>query len=173
MTKLSKGEVLMLNIGSMCTGARVLAVKHDLAKLQLTSPGMCAERGRGRGGGGGRYCSLSLRQWKMIVMICSRHRHVWAATDSLFVVVSGATKRQGFLVRHSVTSASQVHGVCCWMFDRHCAESPMFCTVQLAELHPACEAFAFYRCLHWRSHYTDCCLTSHLSLCVHSVHQGG
>lgn len=29
----------MLNIGSMCTGARVLAVKHDLAKLQLTSPG--------------------------------------------------------------------------------------------------------------------------------------
>lgn len=38
MTKLSKGEVLMLNIGSMCTGARVLAVKHDLAKLQLTSP---------------------------------------------------------------------------------------------------------------------------------------
>lgn len=39
VTKLSKGEVLMLNIGSMCTGARVLAVKHDLAKLQLTSPG--------------------------------------------------------------------------------------------------------------------------------------
>lgn len=38
VTKLSKGEVLMLNIGSMCTGARVLAVKHDLAKLQLTSP---------------------------------------------------------------------------------------------------------------------------------------
>lgn len=36
--KLSKGEVLMLNIGSMCTGARVIAVKHDLAKLQLTSP---------------------------------------------------------------------------------------------------------------------------------------
>eukprot|EP00798_Chlamydomonas_sp_ICE-L_P016798 gene16798-23076_t len=38
VTKLSKGEVLMLNIGSMCAGARVLAVKHDLAKLQLTSP---------------------------------------------------------------------------------------------------------------------------------------
>ena len=27
VTKLSKGEVLMLNIGSMCTGARVLAVR--------------------------------------------------------------------------------------------------------------------------------------------------
>ena len=27
MTKLSKNEVLMLNIGSMCTGARVLAVR--------------------------------------------------------------------------------------------------------------------------------------------------
>ncbi|KAL0020659.1 hypothetical protein WJX79_004064 [Trebouxia sp. C0005] len=38
--KLSKGEVLMLNIGSMCTGARVIAVKADLAKLQLTSPSM-------------------------------------------------------------------------------------------------------------------------------------
>jgi len=28
VTKLSKNEVLMLNIGSMCTGARVLAVNH-------------------------------------------------------------------------------------------------------------------------------------------------
>jgi len=42
--KLAKGEVLMLNIGSMCTGARVLAVKHDLAKLQLTSP-VCTKEG--------------------------------------------------------------------------------------------------------------------------------
>jgi translation initiation factor 2 gamma subunit (eIF-2gamma) len=51
VTKLSKGEVLMLNIGSMCTGARVLAVKHDLAKLQLTSPGegcRVSTRGGGR-----------------------------------------------------------------------------------------------------------------------------
>ncbi|CAL5229522.1 g12862 [Coccomyxa viridis] len=38
VTKLTKNEVLMLNIGSMCTGARVVAVKGDLAKLQLTSP---------------------------------------------------------------------------------------------------------------------------------------
>lgn len=44
VTKLSKSEVLMLNIGSMCTGARVLAVKHDLAKLQLTSP-VCTKEG--------------------------------------------------------------------------------------------------------------------------------
>jgi len=29
--KLSKGEVLMLNIGSMCTGARVIAVCHCLS----------------------------------------------------------------------------------------------------------------------------------------------
>lgn len=34
----------MLNIGSMCTGARVLAVKHDLAKLQLTAP-VCTKDG--------------------------------------------------------------------------------------------------------------------------------
>eukprot|EP00246_Nothoceros_aenigmaticus_P011855 TRINITY_DN3395_c0_g1_i1.p1 TRINITY_DN3395_c0_g1~~TRINITY_DN3395_c0_g1_i1.p1 ORF type:complete len:464 (+),score=101.95 TRINITY_DN3395_c0_g1_i1:82-1473(+) len=44
VSKLTKGEVLMLNIGSMSTGARVLAVKVDLAKLQLTSP-VCTSRG--------------------------------------------------------------------------------------------------------------------------------
>ena len=44
VSKLAKNEVLMLNIGSMCTGARVLAVKHDLAKLQLTSP-VCTKEG--------------------------------------------------------------------------------------------------------------------------------
>jgi translation initiation factor 2 subunit 3 len=44
VTKLSKGEVLMLNIGSMCTGARVLAVKHDLAKLHLTAA-VCTKEG--------------------------------------------------------------------------------------------------------------------------------
>ncbi|KAL4547116.1 hypothetical protein Ndes2526B_g07901 [Nannochloris sp. 'desiccata'] len=44
VSKLSKNEVLMLNIGSMCTGARVIAVKHDLAKLQLTSP-VCTKEG--------------------------------------------------------------------------------------------------------------------------------
>ena len=44
VAKLARNEVLMLNIGSMCTGARVLAVKHDLAKLQLTSP-VCTKEG--------------------------------------------------------------------------------------------------------------------------------
>lgn len=44
VSKLSKNEVLMLNIGSMCTGARVFAVKGDLAKLQLTSP-VCTKEG--------------------------------------------------------------------------------------------------------------------------------
>lgn len=34
----------MLNIGSMCTGAKVHAVKSDLAKLQLTSP-VCTREG--------------------------------------------------------------------------------------------------------------------------------
>ncbi|CAM6076732.1 unnamed protein product [Sphagnum tenellum] len=38
VSKLTKSEVLMLNIGSMSTGARVIAVKNDLAKLQLTTP---------------------------------------------------------------------------------------------------------------------------------------
>ncbi|KAE9453237.1 hypothetical protein C3L33_14861, partial [Rhododendron williamsianum] len=42
--KAAKAEILMLNIGSMSTGARVVAVKNDLAKLQLTSP-VCTSRG--------------------------------------------------------------------------------------------------------------------------------
>ncbi|ODV89460.1 hypothetical protein CANCADRAFT_4078 [Tortispora caseinolytica NRRL Y-17796] len=42
--KLAKNEILMVNIGSTATGARVLSVKADLAKLQLTSPA-CTEVG--------------------------------------------------------------------------------------------------------------------------------
>lgn len=38
VSKLAKAEILMLNIGSMSTGARVIAVKNVFAKLQLTSP---------------------------------------------------------------------------------------------------------------------------------------
>lgn len=44
VAKLTKAEVLMLNIGSCCTGARVVAVKGDLAKLALTSP-VCTKEG--------------------------------------------------------------------------------------------------------------------------------
>jgi len=36
--KLTKSEVLMINIGSLSTGARVLAVKADLAKISLSNP---------------------------------------------------------------------------------------------------------------------------------------
>ncbi|CAH1227516.1 eukaryotic translation initiation factor 2 subunit 3, Y-linked [Branchiostoma lanceolatum] len=42
--KLSKNEVLMVNIGSLSTGGRVLAVKADLAKIVLTNP-VCTEIG--------------------------------------------------------------------------------------------------------------------------------
>ncbi|CAD6257872.1 unnamed protein product [Miscanthus lutarioriparius] len=38
VSKLAKGEILMLNIGSMSTGAKVVAVKNDLAKPALTAP---------------------------------------------------------------------------------------------------------------------------------------
>ncbi|KAK6161098.1 hypothetical protein DH2020_004479 [Rehmannia glutinosa] len=44
VSKLAKGEILMLNIGSMSTGARVVAVKNVFAKLQLTSP-VCTSKG--------------------------------------------------------------------------------------------------------------------------------
>jgi len=38
VNKLSKGEILMVNIGSTSTGGRVQAVKSDLAKIVLISP---------------------------------------------------------------------------------------------------------------------------------------
>ena len=38
VSKLSKNEVLMVNIGSLSTGGRVIAVKADLAKISLTNP---------------------------------------------------------------------------------------------------------------------------------------
>ncbi|XP_071715176.1 eukaryotic translation initiation factor 2 subunit gamma-like [Rutidosis leptorrhynchoides] len=44
VSKLSKAEILMLNIGSMSVGARVLVVENDEAKLQLTSP-VCTSEG--------------------------------------------------------------------------------------------------------------------------------
>ncbi|CAN6661982.1 eukaryotic translation initiation factor 2 subunit gamma [Trichomonascus vanleenenianus] len=44
ISKLSKGEVLMVNVGSTTTGARVIGVKADLAKLALTYPA-CTELG--------------------------------------------------------------------------------------------------------------------------------
>lgn len=42
--KLSKNEVLLVNIGSLSTGGRVVATKADLVKISLTSP-VCTERG--------------------------------------------------------------------------------------------------------------------------------
>ena len=44
VTKLVKNELLLINIGSTSTGGRVLSVKADLAKIQLTSPA-CTEIG--------------------------------------------------------------------------------------------------------------------------------
>jgi len=42
--KLTKNEILMVNIGSTATGGRVIAVKGDLAKIALTQP-VCTEEG--------------------------------------------------------------------------------------------------------------------------------
>ncbi|KAL8655707.1 MAG: hypothetical protein Q9210_000729 [Variospora velana] len=44
VAKLTKTEVLMVNIGSTATGAKVMGVKADAAKLSLTSPA-CTEIG--------------------------------------------------------------------------------------------------------------------------------
>jgi len=42
--KLSKNEILMVNIGSLSTGGRVTAVKNELARISLTNP-VCTEIG--------------------------------------------------------------------------------------------------------------------------------
>lgn len=42
MNNLSKDEVLLLNIGSLASGGRVISVKKDLAKIQLFKP-VCAD----------------------------------------------------------------------------------------------------------------------------------
>ncbi|XP_065199077.1 eukaryotic translation initiation factor 2 subunit 3-like [Sycon ciliatum] len=44
VAKLTKGEVLMVNIGSLSTGGRVLAIRADLAKIALTQP-VCTQKG--------------------------------------------------------------------------------------------------------------------------------
>ena len=44
VSKLVKNELLLINIGSTSTGGRVLSVKAELAKIQLTSPA-CTEVG--------------------------------------------------------------------------------------------------------------------------------
>lgn len=44
ITPLLKGEYLMLNIGSSSSGGKVIAIKNDMAKLELTVP-VCTEKG--------------------------------------------------------------------------------------------------------------------------------
>lgn len=38
VSKLAKGELLLINIGSTSTGGRVMSTKADLAKIQLSTP---------------------------------------------------------------------------------------------------------------------------------------
>ncbi len=40
---LSKREILMINIGSTTSGAEVIAIKNNLAKLKLNTP-VCTEK---------------------------------------------------------------------------------------------------------------------------------
>ena len=66
VTKLVKNELLLINIGSTSTGGRVLSVKADLAKIQLTSPA-CTEIGE--------KVSLSRRIEKHWRLVGEFHRH--------------------------------------------------------------------------------------------------
>lgn len=60
VAKLGKGEVVMVNIGSLSTGCRVQSVKGDMAKVALTQPvctQVCALRTRAHAArGGGTVC---------------------------------------------------------------------------------------------------------------------
>jgi len=42
LSKITKDEILLLNIGSLASHGRVLAVRGDQAKIQLSKP-VCAE----------------------------------------------------------------------------------------------------------------------------------
>ena len=42
VARLTRDEMLMVNIGSLSTGGRVLRIRDDLAKIQLTNP-VCTE----------------------------------------------------------------------------------------------------------------------------------
>lgn len=69
--KLTKGEVLMVNIGSLSTGGRVSAVKADLAKIALTQP-VCTEVGE--------KIALSRRvekHWRCVLLLSLCHFIVW------------------------------------------------------------------------------------------------
>lgn len=44
VSKLTKNEILMVNIGSLSTGGRIVGCKSDLAKIALTNP-VCTEEG--------------------------------------------------------------------------------------------------------------------------------
>ena len=62
--KLSRNEVLMVNIGSLSTGGRMSAVKADLAKIALTQP-VCTEVGE--------KIALSRRvekHWRYVCVLC-------------------------------------------------------------------------------------------------------
>lgn len=64
VSKLTKNELLLINIGSTSTGGRVLSVKADLAKIQLTSPA-CTEIGE--------KVALSRRiekHWRLVGKLC-------------------------------------------------------------------------------------------------------
>ncbi|XP_062531106.1 translation initiation factor 2 gamma subunit isoform X2 [Bombyx mori] len=74
--KLVKNEVLLVNIGSLSTGGRVIATKVDLAKIALTNP-VCTEIGE--------KVALSRRvenHWRLVSM------HNWYTTCALKQVLS-------------------------------------------------------------------------------------
>ena len=75
--KLSRNEVLMVNIGSLSTGGRMSAVKADLAKIALTQP-VCTEVGE--------KIALSMRVEKHWRYVCCAY--ICTATGSSnFIVI--------------------------------------------------------------------------------------
>lgn len=104
VAKLAKNEVLMVNIGSTATGAKVVAVKADAARLQLTSPA-CTEIGE--------KVALSRRiekHWRLIgwyVKLISFHEaytNIRTGPPSLPVLLSSLPLSEQRLVDTSATT---------------------------------------------------------------------
>ena len=91
--KLTRNEVLMVNIGSLSTGGRVSAVKADLAKIVLTQP-VCTEVGE--------KIALSRRvekHWRSVIQ--------WIITN--YDIIGGNFGTKSTLAR---TELIQRHSIC-------------------------------------------------------------
>ena len=89
VTKLTRGEVLMVNIGSTSTGGKVLATKGDLCMLALIMPS-CTDIGE--------KVALSRRidkHWRLVGAFAFRFRHLIRKANNLVTGWGSVVSRSG------------------------------------------------------------------------------